>query len=348
MKQLILVLFLLVSCKGKESPYVYQEEAIPIEVDERIYPLSTLQQSNKIDIVLVVDNSGSMGNIQRNVERNAELFFQEFAKDKYINWKLGIVSTDKSERPYLGFDQAFESENFDMTDPSDFRRAISTFQQAVERLGTSGSGYEYIFYNFRRHLDNYNSSSGVSFQRKNAHLVAIMISDEEEQSGSNGADYSGDNFYDVMSDYIPQDKVLRFYGALALRDLKDCRSTGDYSTYKNSPYEKVINASGGFNISACTSQFGRDLAAVGRDIATIVGIPSLLLKKRPVVDTLRVYYKDKLIQPGAQQKGGYWYYEERTNTINFYNVDFVDDLQKDHFRIEFDIDDGIGRPIETT
>lgn len=75
----------------------------------------------------------------------------------------------------------------------------------------------------------------------------------------------------------------------------------------------------------------------------IVGLPSLLLKDRPIVKSLKVYYKDKLLLPGPKEKGGIWFYEESTNTINFYTMDFVEDPRNDFFKIDFDIDDGNNR-----
>ena len=38
-----------------------------------------------------------------------------------------------------------------------------------------------------------------------------------------------------------------------------------------------------------------------------------------------------------------WFYEENTNTINFYTMEFVEDPRTDFFKIEFDIDDGHSR-----
>ena len=58
-------------------------------------------------------------------------------------------------------------------------------------------------------------------------------------------------------------------------------------------------------------------------------------------DSLEVYYKDQLLAPGRKEDGGFWFYEEDDNTVNFYNIDFIEDVQKDNLRIEFDIDDGI-------
>lgn len=341
---LLFLLSFLSGCNG-DTAYLFYEELPALQQDDRIYPLSLLQVDKGIDVILVIDNSGSMAGIQNNVIRNAKLFFEQFAKQQYVNWKLGIVSTDERERPYLGFETSFDSSLIDPRDPNSFDRVVDTFQEAVGRLGTNGSASEYTFYNVKRHLDDYDGGRGdEGFLRSNSHLVVIMISDEEEQSaqGFGAQTYEALNFYNTMLKYIPSNKILRFYGAIDHKDLKDCDGTwGD--PWVGSEFEKIIRESNGFVISACIDNFGSELAKIGQDIAALVGLPSLLLRRRPKISTLKVFYEDKLLKPGPEELGGVWFYEEQTNTINFYNMDFVVDLENDRFRIEFDVDDGINR-----
>jgi hypothetical protein len=345
MKKIIFFLLMLmaVSC-GKETKYTYYSNIPAIEEDKRIYPLSLLEADKNIDVLFVIDNSGSMSSIQNNVIANARTFLEQFAKQSYINWKIGIISTDKGDNPYLGFDTPFDSSLINSQDPTSFDRTVTKFQEAVAELGIQGDSSEYIFYNIKRVIDLFNgtSSGRPAFLRKNSHLVVIMVTDETEQSkGSFGSAYDASNFAKTMSSYIPSNKILRFYGALNRKDLQDCTLPGDSEPYAGSQYETIINLTRGFNISACISNFGAELAKIGKDIASLVGSPSLLLKQRPVVETIKVYYKDKLLSPGPKDKGGIWFYEEKTNTINFYNMDFVDDPQNDVFKIDFDVDDGL-------
>lgn len=337
-----LALMFAVSC-GKQTQYSYYDEGVaPISVDKRIYPASLLSTDNKVDILFVIDNSGSMAPIQDNVIRNSRIFLEQFSNQSYVSWKIGLVSTDKGQAPFLGFDSSFDSSLITANDPASFERTVSTFQEAVSRLGTSGDSSEYVFYNTRRVFDLYNGTARPSFLRKNSHLVVIMITDEKEQSEYFGVDYKASNFFNVMSRYKGGNKILRFYGAFGLKDLEGCSSTG-YDNFFGSEYEKIIQITGGVYMSACTSDFGTELAKIGKDITTLVGPPSLLLKERPVVDTLKVYYKDKMLNPGPKNQGGKWFYEEKTNTITFYSTDFIQDFNNDTFRIEFDIDDGISR-----
>lgn len=348
LKPLFLGTFLLIggcndtSYLQEEQPFI--EPVLPAqERDDRIYTIADFIIDKEIDVVLVIDNSGSMGPIQQKVVKNATLFFETFAKDQTVDWKIGIVSTDKREEPYIGFESSFDSSLVDPRDPASFDRVVRDFQNAVERLGTSGDASEYTFYNLKRHLDEHNGTGRTSsFLRTNAHLVTIMISDEEEQSFKDfGGNYEANAFYQTMLNYVASDKVLRFYGAIDHKDLANCDGWGD--PWLGSEFEKIISLSGGFVISACINNFGIELARIGEDIANLVENPRLLLKRRPKVETLKVYYEGQELVPGAEEEGGKWFYEEITNTINFYDIDFVVDPENDQFRVEFDVDDGLPR-----
>ena len=96
-------------------------------------------------------------------------------------------------------------------------------------------------------------------------------------------------------------------------------------------------------MSACTKDFGKDLAKIGKDIISIVDSPSVLLSERPIVDTIEVFYDKLLLKPGKEADGGIWYYSLKFNTINFYNLEFAPDFSNSKIRIKFDIDDGVDR-----
>jgi hypothetical protein len=67
------------------------------------------------------------------------------------------------------------------------------------------------------------------------------------------------------------------------------------------------------------------------------------LNERVHLYLLFVYYQDKLLSPGPKELGGIWYYDDVTNTINFYTMEFVKDINNDYFKIDFDVDDGVDR-----
>ncbi len=349
---LSLLLVLFVSCNGEDPNFLFHEN-IPVQQrDERLYPLSTLEVDKNIDVLFVIDNSGSMDSIQKNVIKNSKLFIEKFAKVPYINWKIGLISTDRKDNPYIGFElrNALDYTMVDLRDPSSLDRVVSEFQGAVSDLGTSGDASEYTFFNVKRVLDLFDGvNRSPRFLRSNSHLVVIMITDEKEQSKTapgvgNPSFYEATNFFNGLSRYIDSGKILRFYGAFNHKELQGCDTGFSWSEpWQGNPFDEIISISQGFYISACTDNFGSDLARIGEDIVTLIGLPSLLLRQRPIVESIRVYYQNVLLPSGPKSEGGMWFYEEDSNTINFYTMDFVEDFENDNFVIDFDVDDGIQR-----
>lgn len=336
------LLFILSSCYESDqfdkSEWLHHNNPPPLgQRDDRV-PLSTLNIEGAIDILWVIDNSGSMQTIQNNVIANSKIFMEQFVRQKYIKWKMGLISTDKRDRPRLGFDSVFDDSLIDHSDPTSFDTVVNQFQTAVSGLGTNGDASEYTFYNILRLIQEYDSR--VPFIRNNSHLAVIMVTDEVEQSEDFGAQYQALTFLNSLRAFVNPSRKTRFYGAFDFKDLTDCNSSwGD--EYQNSAFEQIIDETGGFHISACVPDFGSKLVEVGKDIASLAGKPSLVLKDQPKVETIKLYYNGKLLPPGKPENGGYWFYDNVVNTINFYSLEFVDDLENASFKVYYDIDDGI-------
>ena len=345
---LLLILVPLISSCNKEEKYVYYENIPPIQREDSAHLISEIYHDIKIDVLFVIDNSGSMGPIQKNIVKNAELFMQEFLKNNIMNWRMGIISTDESQDPFLGFDPV----DISMSDWFDAQYAttmisqgkknyvIKKFQGSVDSLGTDGDASEFVFYNILRFmLDPVDSK----FFRRDAHLAVIMVTDEKAQSEDNfGTQYEVMNFLNTLRAFKKTNLVTRFYGAFSFKDLKGCTTWGD--AYAGSPFEAIINETNGIHMSACTDDFGKDLAEIGRDIIRIVDNPRIMLKERPKVETLEVFYDGQKLKQGRRSDGGLWFYSKKYNTINFYNLDFVGELTEfSKIRIKYDINDGINR-----
>ncbi len=332
---------ILLGCNKEEADYINYYDHLPKqERSNRSYPIRNIFQDAKIDILFVVDNSGSMGSIQQNIVKNAGLFMQEFLKNNFMKWQMGIISTDQTDIPFLGFTQKFD--HVLATDPTQTNGSIvQLFQDRMNQLGTQGDPDEFVFYNILRMMKD---PVYESFFRPDAHLAIIMVTDEEEQSKDEfGAQFDALSFVNTVKAFKDADKIVRFYGAFDFKDLQDCDGGSWGDEYKSSPFEAVINETSGIHMSACTANFGKRLSEIGRDIIRIIDSPRVLLKKRPKIETLKVYYDGTLIPSGKRSEGGIWFYSKKFNTINFYHLDFVKDFQNSKIRIKYDVNDGIPR-----
>lgn len=318
MKYLLLSLLALTAC-GKKNDYVYPKTSFSTSAYSETHAI--IAEGSKVDILWVIDNSGSMDPIQQNVIDNSYKFMEEFLK-KNLDWKMGLISTDIYESPYLGFVTPFTNKTPD---------SLNVFKNAVSRLGTSGSGTEKEFEPIISHLSKY-----PTFLRPKTHLIVIMVTDEEEQSSISAAD-----FLKTMIAMKGNPQLFKVYAALQAADFGCPQySTSSTLNYAGSPFEAAVKGTNGKVYSTCTPDFGTKLADLSRDIISTVSSPTILLKARPIPSTITIYYKDTYLQGGDLEDKGLWTYDPENNAIRFHNLDFVD-FDFKNIEITFDVDRGI-------
>ncbi len=313
-----LILMLLIAC-GKESDYVYKNTKFDSKITSESH--AVVGDGGQVDILWVIDNSGSMSDIQNDVIDNADKFMQEFIKNKQLDWKMGLLSTDESEEPYIGFATPFTRQD---PDP------VGNFRAAVSRLGIYGSGTEMSFTPIMEKLAQFQG-----FLRPAAHLVIIFVTDEREQSSVDATRFISD----TVGRKGGRSKLVKAYGAFHATDFGCNNSYPDQVTYGGSPFEAVINAFGGKAYSTCAPDFGLELAKLGNDIVAAISSPVILLSKRPLPETIKVTYKGQELPAGPESLGGLWVYDSEANGVRFHNMDFVD-FNERFVKIDFKPDQG--------
>ncbi len=306
MKHLLGVVLLLVfaSC-GRDTQYLNHITGVEPTYFETPHKLKELQGETKVDILWVIDNSGSMGSYQQDLIRNAGIFINTFVAKGGLEWKMGIVSTSLNENPYIGFTPTTLL-TYMSADP------IRDFQRAVSRLGINGDVTEQTLAPIRKHLTTY-----PDFIRKQATLAVIMLTDAEEQSRIPAKDIL--TFLEKTKGDIK--KVVN-YGVFAAQDF-GCQMTDGFWNYVGSPYEALIKATGGKHYKLCNNDFGKDLADLGSHLVERIKRPFIQLPDRPQIDTLRVTYVGKDLPGGPEESGGFWVYDFDMNRVVFHNLDFA-------------------------
>src|SRR3954469_18675110 len=88
---LIISIFLLLDACAKSGDF----GQLP-ELPERIENISD-NYDPLVDILFVIDNSGSMGSHQANLAQNIGLFIDQIKKNVNLNFHIGVISTDMSD-----------------------------------------------------------------------------------------------------------------------------------------------------------------------------------------------------------------------------------------------------------
>ncbi len=139
---------------------------------------------SKLDILWVVDNSGSMGDEQKALGENFDAFIKDFVT-KDIDFKMAVTTTDTSRnnagRAYKNSMELLNSNNL-KADKSKFMEDF----KAMVKVGTNGSGYERgikASESFsQRYNDNGPGMGANNWVRDDAYFIIVYMSDEEDQS----------------------------------------------------------------------------------------------------------------------------------------------------------------------
>lgn len=127
-----------------------------------------------VDVLWVVDNSGSMSDDLDIVARNFSSFIQVFI-DLGLDWQMGVITTDMANPEFSG---KLVGPYLTPSSPD----VVNAFTQQID-LGSGGSPTETAFRSTEAALtaplvDGYN----VGFLREDAALATIVISDEDDSS----------------------------------------------------------------------------------------------------------------------------------------------------------------------
>jgi hypothetical protein len=314
--------FVVAGCESKDYLYYTRSKNHPRTSNLRQQIKGLQLGASRVDVLWVIDNSGSMGKYQKEVIRNTQVFMENFVQIPQLQWKMGLLSTDKDNPPYLGFATGDE---FDYSS----RDPVGRFQAAVGRLGTSGDPTERTLLPIIQTL-----TANHSFLSPGASLALIFVTDAKEQSSIPSKD-----FLDFLTSKLGSLKFASVYGAIAANDLGCDTEEGEWK-YQGSPYDEVIRATNGLVFPLCSPNFGANLAQIGKTIVSRVVKPKVHLPFRPIVDRLRVLHRDIELPRGFPEEGGIWTYDFELNAILFHTLDFA---PNDSEEVEVEMLEDIGR-----
>lgn len=270
------------------------------------------ESSNKqVDILLVIDNSTSM------IEEHTKMI-QKF-QDNFIpylrglDWRIGILTTDPRDvfdGGFFGSEKASPSgfggkllklnANNDLYLHRDTPNLIPLFQNTIKRIGcnlkgaadnqenqafcSEFNGYEQPFNSILKSIQKRNTDN-QNFFRDKAHLVTIVLSDEDEDDISN---LEATDLVKAVNTQWPN-KVLRSYSISVLPGDNACKeaSSEDFNASFGRKLFNLSQLTGGTSLSICSSNY----APIFNTISTSVYDSFLLkinLEKEPIPGHLQL------------------------------------------------------------
>ncbi|MFL5319652.1 MAG: vWA domain-containing protein [Myxococcaceae bacterium] len=260
------------------------------------------QSASKIDVLWVVDNSGSMAARQTNLARNFTSFIDVFTKQS-VDYRIAITTTDIFNNPgsFHGTPAIIKP-----TTPN----VVQTFANNI-KVGTSGSAYEAGLEaaaialdrqgaanqpkldaidtckgncgksaNVPACVDGCYAQNPVDFIRPDAYLYIVFVSDEEDKSTSAGGDlrYYWRKF--ETANGIGNDGTVTTAAIIGDVPSNSCQAT------PGTRYVELSKLTGGEVGSICDAEFATTL----RKLATsAVGLKrKFALGQAPNISTIEV------------------------------------------------------------
>ncbi|MCB1192482.1 MAG: VWA domain-containing protein [Leptospiraceae bacterium] len=267
----------------------------------------------KVDIVWVIDNSGSMKEEQGAVIANAGAFFTQLS-NKNLDFRLAAITTDNH-----AIVKTTNPKRTGWTTASDGSTAFVNNVNA----GLKGSGKESGIWFAEKSI-----TSGTVVPRSGASLVFVMLSDEGDQyecyknnKSDNGtatpcgaADFDNKNFKD--NNY----KVYAIIGLNSAGQPAKCSGSGTSAGTKNNEwpgYYNLSQATGGMAGTICSNDYSQLLNSIVSQAAAAAS--SYVLTYIPMSSTM-VVKKNGVTVPKDSSNG--WMYNASNNSIVFSGTAF--------------------------
>ena len=266
----------------------------------------------KIDILFVVDNSGSMDSHQTTLSRNIALFTNEIFKSKTLDFHIGVVTSTADgnfgSTPGTNGILVGNPNYIDKNTPNGVSLLASDLM-----VGTMGSGSEMFFDPVVLALSSANTTGpNIGFYRPDAYLAVIFITDAEDQSSRT---HTPQDFYNSLLALKSgaKEKILSYGAIIPTGDRTGCpRDDGSVTPLR---IEKFFQLTGGAlnttYYSLCDPQYGVKLAGVGADIVMKTG-RYMFLDRRPIIETIKVTFGTQVV-PEDPKVG--WSFNPSKNAI---------------------------------
>lgn len=251
----------------------------------------TQDETIAVDILFVVDNSGSMGSNQTNLQNNFDAFIAVFTSAG-ADFQIGIITTDSSS--FVG-----SVINPATPDP------VTEFNTQIDSIGTHGSAHEKgLWYAY----ESTTTGDASSFMRSDARLVVVYVSDEADWShqtyGSGGSATMGPMDYSASLQSLKTSHDLIVAHAVAGDSPSGCTANGG-AQFGDGYYDVVTDLAGTF-MSICATDWSVTMDTLARDSISILSWP---LSDTPIEETISIQVE------GVPNSN--WTYDAASNSVTF-------------------------------
>lgn len=284
------------------------------------------QQSTfeKVDILLVVDNSGSMAPYQEKLASDFGGFFEYFAEAE-VDWRLAVTHTDSRASDFGQIRGPIVTP--DVPDP------FAQFAEVVN-VGDGGGGLEAGLAAAAQLLRNERNG----FPRSDASVSVIFVSDEQDASPRSVPEYLN-RYYDIRGQ---RQREAFNASALTVTEIADCDPEQFAASSPGTRYVEVAEQTGGISANLCVDDFAQIVLDLALTTSTM--LDTFYLRDTPNLKTLELRLEGELIPCDA----GLWTYTlvERDGALSPAITFPVDQLPLPGAEILVEYERGSGDPAD--
>lgn len=261
-----------------KPPVVVDPTPIVTLIDKEETFTQNTKKKGDLDILWVIDNSGSMGDEQDALAYNFDAFISEFLK-KDVDFQMAITTTDGTTGR-----NGKQIGNYKLLNSVEAKKNpyvfTNHFKQWV-KVGTQGSGREQGLKTSTAFLDRYQSE----FIRNDAYFVVVVLSDEEDQSEEKVQKY-----VDRLQGVKTNKGMMKVYSIVTKKLIKG----KDWETLGNR-YLEATNITGGKS-GDIHEEFHSLLQDMGGSILNLVD--NFALAQSPYQNKIKVLVDGQLLSQG--------------------------------------------------
>lgn len=253
----------------------------------------------KVDILIVIDNSGSMEYEQKNMGQRTGKLLSVLAG---LDYQIAVTTTDPrdialGDGRFIPISGANGQTILDTTTPID---VAQTRLSATLQRPETGSGEEQAIYVTYRAVERYvaNDAKARAFFREGAQFAVLVISDEDESADT--AKNDSQNLLNLVSSTFKGQKMFSFHSIITKPGDTACKSTNGYAYgYR---YSALSQLTGGVIGSVCESDYSVQVTGIAQGIRNL--LKTLTLQCAPVAGKPIVLKKDGVvITPAFSMEG---------------------------------------------
>lgn len=253
-----------------------------VSISRQITQLARLNDYRRVDILFVIDNSGSMEYEQRSMGQRTSNFLQVL---RGLDYQIAITTTDPRNvtlgdgrfLPLRGYSNRFIIDS-SMTE-SEAQTTLSSTLQRTETGSPEEQGIRAAYRTIDRYIANENNAR--AFFREGAQFAVVLISDEDESASTTKNDPEA--LVAHVASTFGGSKMFSYHSIITIPGDTACRGTDGYAYGHR--YQQMSQLTGGVIGSVCAMDYAAQVTGIAegiRDLLKTITLQCQPLAGRPI------------------------------------------------------------------